>query len=100
MGTFYYGGGQDRRPVGFDLDDELLAHLKQVIVAKLRRGESFIVTLPALDRGLGEREALWMNPSIPLRFVIDEADGHALDVDRLDALMAQADTPGGIVLVA
>src|SRR5215216_3269820 len=98
MGTFYYGGGHGDLPCGFDVEDALLAHLKLVIVAKLRRGESFIVTVPALEHGCEVREALWMNPSVPIRFVIDQADAVPLDHDRLEALMIQANTVRGIVL--
>ena len=100
MGTFYYGGGHGDSPVGFDLDDALLAHLKQVIVAKLRRHESFIVTLPALEHGREVREALWMNPAVPMRFVIDEVESLPLDHDRLAAMMSQANTINGILLPA
>ena len=100
MGTFYYGGGHGDLPAGFDLDDVLLAHLKLVIIAKLRRGESFVVTVPAFEHGCQVREALWVNPSVPLRFVMDEADGPLLDPHRLEALMIQANTLGGIVLKA
>ena len=100
MGTFYYGGGHGDLAAGFDLDDILLAHLKLVIIAKLRRGESFVVTVPALEHGCQVREALWVNPSVPMRFVMDEADVPLLDHHRLESLMAQANTLGGIVLMA
>ena len=100
MGTFYYGGGHGDLPAGFDLDDVLLAHLKLVIISKLRRGESFVVTVPALEHGCQVREALWVTPSVPMRFVMDEADGPLLDPHRLEALMTQANTLGGIVVKA
>jgi len=100
MGTFYYGGGHGDLATGFDVEDALLTHLKQVIVAKLRRGESFLVTFPALERGCPVRETLWMNPSIPIRFVIDQADAVPLDHDRLETLMIEANTVRGIVLTA
>jgi hypothetical protein len=100
MGTFYYGGGHGDLPAGFDLDDVLLAHLKLVIIAKLRLGESFIITVPALEHGCQVREALWVNPSIPMRFVMDQPDGPLLDHHRLESLMIQANTLGGIVLQA
>jgi hypothetical protein len=98
MGTFYYGGGHGGPPIGFDIDDSLLIPLKQVIIAKLRRGESFLVTVPALDHGLEVREALWMNPAVPLRFVIHETASLPPDRDRLEALMRDANTPRGIAL--
>lgn len=100
MGTIYYGSGNGDLAAGIEMDDDLLAHLKQVIVAKLRRGESFIVTLPALEHGCDVRAVLWMNPSVPIRFVIDQADRLPLDNDRLEAMMIEADTVRGIVLVA
>jgi hypothetical protein len=100
MGTLYYGGAHGDSPVGFDLDDALLAHLKQVIVAKLRRNESFVITFPALEHGLEVREALWLNPAVPMRFVIDEVESLPMDHARLAAMMSQANTVSGIVLKA
>jgi len=100
MGTFYYGGGHGDLATGFDVEDVLLIHLKQVIVAKLRRGESFIVTFPALEHGCMVRETLWMNASIPIRFVINQAEAFPLDRGRLESLMIQANTVRGIVVAA
>jgi hypothetical protein len=100
MGTLYYGGGHGDLPTGFHVDDALLAHLKQVIVTKLRRGESFVITFPAIEHGCDVCEALWMSPAIPIRFVIDQTEWLPLDHDRLEALMIQANTVRGIVLVA
>jgi hypothetical protein len=98
MGTFYYGGAHGDPPTGFDVDDALLAHLQQVILAKLRRHESFLVTLPALEHGREVREALWMNPAVPMRFVLDEVERLPLDLELLEVMMMEANTVSGIVL--
>jgi hypothetical protein len=100
VGTLYYGAGHGGSPPGFVVDDALLVHLRQVIVVKLQRHESFVVTVPAFEHGHEVREALWMHPAVPLRFDVDEVDGLALDHDRLAAMMVQANTVGGIVLEA
>ena len=42
MGQLSYAGEAQR----FELDDEVLAHLRLVTVTKLRRGESFPLTVP------------------------------------------------------
>src|SRR5699024_9697333 len=61
MGKLIYGQG--RREV--EIEDRTLAHLKAVILIKLRRGESFAMSWPhGLDSGSG-RSTIWMNPTIP-----------------------------------
>jgi hypothetical protein len=98
MGTFYYGGAHGDMSVGFDVDDALLVHLQHVIVVKLRRHESFILTLSTIEQGREVREALWLNPAVPMRFLIDEWHDLVIDHDVLATMMTQANTVGGIVL--
>ena len=64
MGKLLYGPQQRV----LDIDDRLLAHLKIVILTKLRRGESFAFSWenePAEGSGRG---TIWLNPSIPVEF--------------------------------
>ena len=64
MGTLHYGAP----PASYDLDDRTLAHVELVVVAKLRRNESFALTL---DGKGGKRSTLWINSAATLRFDFD-----------------------------
>src|SRR5687767_10259238 len=70
MGTIFYGG--DATPI--HIEDRALAHLKVVIATKLRRNESFTLTWRHQDDQPGGRSTIWLHPSIPLRFVFDDAE--------------------------
>lgn len=64
MGLLIYGPNSSE----IELDDRLLAHLRLVIVSKMRNQESFALSWTVeADRGSG-RESLWVHPAIPLRF--------------------------------
>ena len=64
MGLLYYGADGSE----LDFDDRVLAHLKVVIIAKLRRRESFTLSWE-LEHAQGSgRETIWLDPSIALRF--------------------------------
>ncbi|MDO9399044.1 MAG: ATP-dependent DNA ligase [Herbiconiux sp.] len=50
------------------MEDRLLAHLRIVILSKMRNQESFSLSW-TMDANQGSgRETLWVHPSIPLRF--------------------------------
>jgi hypothetical protein len=64
MGTILYGSP----PAMIEVEDRLLAHLKIVIVQKLRRNESFLLSWSLEpDEGSG-RVSVWMHASIPMQF--------------------------------
>ena len=89
MGHLTYGNMM--API--EIDDELLTHLRMVIVTKLRRNESFPLTVRNDD---GAVETLWIHASIPLRLVI-EAES---EVERplLVSMMNAASSAGGLDL--
>lgn len=89
MGHLKYGNTE----TSIEVDDALLTHLRLVIVTKLRRNESFPLTLAIGD---GLVETLWVHASIPLRFVMDEET----DLDRalVIAMMNAASSAGGLDL--
>lgn len=94
MAHLYYGA--ETRPA--EIPDRVLAHVKVVAATKLRRGESFLLTW---RHGTGEgegRTSLWMQPSIPLRFVFDHGEPETLDAEYLRALANEATSSRGIVL--
>lgn len=96
MGTVYYGGSAT--PIY--IEDRALAHLKIVIATKLRRGESFTVSWDHPDGQEPGRTTLWLHPSIPLRFVFDEAGSPKLSREWIEELANSANTSGGILLVS
>jgi len=70
VGTLYYGGSAT--PI--DIEDRALAHLKVVIATKLRRNESFTLSWRHRDDEPQGRSTIWLQPSIPSRFVFDEPE--------------------------
>jgi len=93
MGMLIYGDGE--RPV--QIEDRALAHLKAVIVVKLRRNESFTVSWRHPDDA--GRSTLWLHPSIPLHFMFEGSEPEQLNRIWLEKLMDSANTSGGILLV-
>ena len=61
MGHLTYGNTD----ATIEVADALLVHLRAVTVTKLRRNESFALTVPTCD---GSVQTLWVHASIPLRF--------------------------------
>lgn len=84
MGYLFYGNTAE--PIEFP--DRLLAHLKVVVATKLRRSESFTLSWRHADDVPGGRSTIWLQPSIPLRFVF-RSETEALDPQLL-ARFAQA----------
>jgi hypothetical protein len=93
MGTLYYGS----QGTPIDIEDRALAHLKTVIIAKLRRGEAFTLSLQHRD-GSG-RSTIWLNAAIPLRFTFEESERPELNPKWLEQLAEHASLLGGITLV-
>lgn len=92
MGYLTYGN--TTKPI--EVDDALMAHLRTVIVTKLRRNESFPLTIEASP---GVAETLWIHASIPLRFVMEE-DDHELDRPLLVSMMNAANSARGLDLTS
>lgn len=90
MGYLTYGSTST--PI--EVDDEMMAHLRTVIVTKLRRNESFPLTI---ETASGVAETLWIHASIPLRFVMED-DDHELDRSLLVSLMNAANSARGLDL--
>jgi hypothetical protein len=94
MAHLYYGS--ETGPA--EIPDRILAHVKVVVTTKLRRGESFLLTWRHCDADAPGRTSIWMQPSIPLRFVFANPDPEPLDGEYLRDLANQANSSGGIVL--
>lgn len=95
MGMLLYGDAQD--PI--NIDDRALAHLKLVIATKLRRNESFTLSWRHPEGTPEGRSTIWIHPSIPMRFVFDDAEPPELSRQWIDDLAHSAHSTGGIILV-
>jgi hypothetical protein len=82
MGVLLYGAP----PSEFVMDDRLLAHLKVAIVAKLRRGEPFLLSWDSRPDADSGRMSLWMHPAIPLQFRFDEVERPVLNREWVESL--------------
>lgn len=96
VGTIYYGGSDT--PI--HIEDRALAHLKVVIVTKLRRSETFTLTWQHPEDEPRGRSTIWLHPSIPLRFVFDDPEPAELSREWISDLANSVSSTGGIMLVA
>ncbi|MFE7843581.1 hypothetical protein ACFUTX_00145 [Microbacterium sp. NPDC057407] len=94
MGTIFYGNAG--HPI--HLEDRALAHLKVVIAVKLRRSESFTVSWNHPDGERPGKSTIWLHPSIPLRFVLDDAEPIELNRQWIDQLAQSAHSAAGVQL--
>ena len=95
MGTLHYGHA--RTPIA--IEDRTLAHVKIVMLAKLRRGEGFGFSwVKGLDQG-GGRCTAWMHPSCDLLFEFSGSRHPTINREWLEALNRSAQTAMGMSLV-
>jgi hypothetical protein len=94
MGTLFYGG--DRTPVR--IDDRVLAHLRAVVTAKMRRGEGFLLSwTDSISIGDG-RSSVWVHPASDLHYKFDGSQSAKLDPALLEQLNMEATQARGIEL--
>lgn len=89
MGLFIY---DDSRPV--EIEDRALTHLQMVIIDKLRRGESFALTLSDGDRTV----MMWLNPYTALQFVYHGNRRPAINREWVEELAINAGVTGVLML--
>ena len=93
MGTLHYGNGHD-----IEIDDVLLAHLKLVVITKLRRNESFTLSWKYSEHPDRGRNTIWLHPAVPLRFVFEQADPAPLSPEWLEQMATSSHSTGGLVV--
>lgn len=94
MAKLFYGTSTE--PI--TVDDRMLAHVKVVVATKLRRGESFTLSwVHGPEQPVG-RSTIWLQPSIPLRFVFDSEQPEALDQNLLKRMANDANSSRGLNL--
>jgi hypothetical protein len=64
MGTLFYGDARFE----IELDDRALAHLRIVILTKLRRNESFAFSWVNPQNAGSGRGTIWVHPALALHF--------------------------------
>lgn len=93
VGRFIYSDGTS----SFDIDDRLLAHLRIVVMNKLRRNEPFMFHLDRTD-GLGPK-SVWVHPAVPMVFHFFGSRTPAINRAWVEALMSEANGPHGLTLL-
>jgi hypothetical protein len=92
MGTLMYA------KFSIDFEDRVLAHLKVVIVSKLRRGEALQFSWRESGETGHGRTTIWLHPSIPVTFTFYGSRAPTLNQDWLVVLMASANSNQGLQL--
>ena len=92
MGRFIY----DTTANAVDIDDRTLAHLRIVVMNKLRRSEPFMFDIEVGD-GSGRR-SFWIHPSVPLQFHFFGSRQPRINRTWIEALMMAASGPSGLTL--
>jgi hypothetical protein len=90
MGKFFYGAAVN----SFDIDDRALAHVRIVMMNKLRRSESFMFHLVLSDGG-GAR-SFWINPAIPIQFQFFGGRSPRINRAWVEEMMDAASGPKGL----
>ena len=87
MGRFIY----DTMANSVDIDDRTLAHLRIVVMNKLRRTEAFMFDVEVGD-GSGRR-SFWMHPSVPIQFHFFGSRNPRINRAWIEDLMQAASGP-------
>ena len=93
MGRFIY----DTNANAVDIEDRTLAHLRIVVMNKLRRNEPFMFHLDRTD-GLGPK-SVWVHPAVPIVFHFFGSRQPVINRAWVEELMAEASGPNGLTLV-
>ena len=92
MGRFIY----DTMANSVDIDDRTLAHLRIVVMNKLRRTEAFMFDVEVGD-GSGRR-SFWMHPSVPIQFHFFGSRSPRINRAWVEDVMQAASGPNGLTI--
>ena len=79
-------------PTAFDVDDRTLAHVEVVVMAKLRRNESFAYSIEQSEQA---RTTIWIGVHSDLQFVYDQPRP-AINREWLERLVDSANSTQGL----
>lgn len=94
MGKFIYDGN-----IKVDFEDRLLAHLQAVIMAKVRRGESFPFTWKDDISIGGGRTTVYIHPNVSMVFKYHGSRNPQLSSKWLHALTYNANSGRGLYVI-
>ena len=94
MGTLHYGQSEN----GIEIPDRTLAHLQIVMVAKLRRHESFLFTVN-IDGGSTITSSLWLNEAVNMSFTYSGQEHYSINRQWLEELSISANSASGLHIV-
>ena len=94
MGTLIYGNS-----AGIQIDDRTLEHLRLAMAVRLRRGDSFMVSIPIDEPGIGSRRNLWVSPSVPLHFIATGSRMPTLNRMWIQAMGESEDSTGTLTVM-
>lgn len=92
MGKFIYGTPS----ITVEFNDRVLAHLKVVILSKVRRGESFTFSWEYKAAAGSGHSSIWIHPTIPLQFDFFGSKEPTLNRAWVEELVRLSNTPGGL----
>jgi len=95
VGKFIYGTPS----ISVEFDDRVLAHLKVVILAKLRRQESFTFSWEYTSAQGSGHSSIWLHPAIPLQFDFYGKKDPTLNRLWLEEMVQLANTPAGLRII-
>lgn len=95
MGHLLYGSASE-----YEFDDRILAHLKVVIVSRLSRQESFLLSWATEPRAGSGRMSVWIAPSIPLQFRFSGSRPPALNKTWIDVMSRLSHTSRGLIAIS
>jgi len=95
LGKLVYSSGQSE----IEIEDRTLAHLKTVMIAKLRRNESFALNWAhGMDDGSG-RSTIWVHPGVELEFVFYGNRRPELNREWIELLLEAANSAEGLRMI-
>ncbi|SDL15887.1 hypothetical protein SAMN05216282_1373 [Cryobacterium psychrotolerans] len=95
MGHFLFGSP----PESVRIDDRVLAHLKVVMLTKLRRHEGFAFTFEFEPTSGSGRSTVWLNATVLIQFRFEGSRVPVINRIWLDALMQTANDIDGLRIV-
>jgi hypothetical protein len=79
-----------------DFEDRLLAHIEVVVVQKLRRQETFLLSWLEEEGVGGSRTGIWLHQAALLTFHFDTSEDIRIDRAWLEKLMSSANSTLGL----
>lgn len=80
----------------YEFDSVVLAHLKVVVVHKLRRREAFYLNWPrGVSQGSG-RMSIWISPDVPISFDVPELTKQQWHPEWVEEMIEAANTDSGV----